>query len=250
MPYYIKGGPPVGLRVPLGPYFATGQQVFGERLYGLQGTRGLGWVLPLLKAAAWAGSGIAAYDYFTEDEIADQWRDNDTFNAVGASINGQFELINARLSECPGAWNQESAAFRQKWGEWSTWWGDKGDRWTDADAGEVNRLRDFAIAVNGWGIRVGRALQAQCPDRYENYPYKTQADLQVDPAQGTITAQQRVRLEEAKRQAQIQKQQQQAQAPEFERWNKLLSGVGWVLVGAITLGAVAFGYRVYKDVKR
>jgi hypothetical protein len=250
VPYFIKGGPPVGLRVPLGPYYGTGQQVFGQRLYGTP-TRGLGafWI-PLFAATAGA---VALYETYSEEEIEDQWRPSNTFNDKALRVNAQWEGINRAISQCPGAWNTAGVRepFREAWlTGWAPWYDEEGDRFTDASAGTVKQLRDYLVEANSWAVRVGELIQANCPDQYVNYAYRQLNDVGLDPASGTVTDQQRDRLEEARAKAQIQKTQAQGQAPEFERWGKILGGVGWVLVGAITLGTVAFGYRVYQDARK
>lgn len=249
MPYYIKGGPPVGLRVPLGPYYATGQQVFGERLYGLQGGLGGFWI-PLWVTAAGA---VAVYESYSDEEIEDLWKDSDTFNDKAARVNAQWEGINRAISQCPGAWNTEAVRvpFREAWMTgWAPWYDEEGDRFTNASDVTVKQLRDYLIEANGWAVRIGELVKAHCPDQYANYPYQQLNEVGLDPASGTVTDQQKAKLDEAKRSAQIAQVQQGQQAAEAARWSKVLSGVGWVLVGAITLGSVAFGYRIYKDVRK
>jgi hypothetical protein len=206
-------------------------------------------LVPLLRAGAWAATGIASFDYFTEEQIADQWRESDTFNSVGGDVNSQFEIVNKHLSKCAGAWNAHSPGFREEWRSWSAWWGDAGDRWTDASAGDVRRLRDYAVAINKWAVLVGGSLKQACPDVYKVYPYKELTDLRVDPSAGTVTEQQAAALQEASTAAQIAKKKQQEDDAGLEKWTKLLSGVGWVLAGGIALATVAFGYRIYKDVR-
>lgn len=253
MPYYIKQGPPVGLRVPLGPYYATGQDIFGPRLYGLEGLQqglGLLWI-PLIAGAA--ASGLVTYIALTPEEIEDLWRDSDTFNDKARRINAVWEGINDALSKCQGAWNDRAVRipFREAWLKgWAPWYDSEGDRVFDASVSDVQQLRDYLIEVNKWAVKVGDSIRRNCQDQFETYPYRKLNDIGLDPNRGTITDQQKTKLEEALRAAEISKVQESAQNQETQRWEGILKGVGWVLVGGITLATVAFGYRIYSDVRR
>lgn len=225
MPYYIQGSPPVGL-----PW------------------HGLGFIPLVVSAAA---GGYAVYKVYTDEEIEDLWRDAATFNDKARRINAVWEGVNAALSRCPAAWNDATlrVPFREAWLRgWAPWYADTGDRYFDASVSDVQQLRDYLVAVNSWSIKIGEALRRECPDEFKVYPYKALNAIGLNPTSGTITEQQKARLEEARRTAEIDKLH--GEGSEAAGWGALLKGVGWLLVGGAALTTVAIGYRVYSDTRK